>query len=351
MTRAAVDALAESARGNPVALANLARALLARGESEQARELANEALAADPGDAQVAALAAEVLAHGVPDWHFSIVRDDERNDAYDSALRRAIGGQTRVLEIGSGSGLLAMMAARAGAAEVITCEMDPAVADAARRVIEANGYTDRIRVIAKHSADLDPDLHLGGPVDLLVSEIVSNDVVAQGVLPAYEQVVRRLLRPGGAVIPARVTVRVAPAEDRELHRRRMTTAAGFDLSEFNVVAADRHRIQAGDARLRQCGDAVDLFTFDLRSGGPFPEAEATAESTVDAAGVNGVAQWLAIDLDDATRYENRPTPGRVSCWAVWFHPFSGPFPAAPGDTIRIGGSHDRVRLRIWAAPA
>ena len=42
--------------------------------------------------------------------------------AYDAALRRAIRPGCRVLEIGTGSGLLAMMAARAGAAQVVTCE-------------------------------------------------------------------------------------------------------------------------------------------------------------------------------------------------------------------------------------
>ena len=59
-------------------------------------------------------------------YHFQMIADEYRNGAFDRALTTAIaqfksnhGGKApRVLDIGSGSGLLAMMAARAGASEV-----------------------------------------------------------------------------------------------------------------------------------------------------------------------------------------------------------------------------------------
>ena len=74
-------------------------------------------------------------AHGVMSYHFPMVADRARNDAFDRALVRAIASfklahddrSPRVLDIGSGSGLLAMMAARAGALEVHSLEMVPQV--------------------------------------------------------------------------------------------------------------------------------------------------------------------------------------------------------------------------------
>lgn len=58
------------------------------------------------------------------------------------------------LDIGGGTGLLSMFAAAAGARHVYCCEMNPHLADIARKCIATNGFTDRITVIAKHSKDI-----------------------------------------------------------------------------------------------------------------------------------------------------------------------------------------------------
>ncbi len=95
-----------------------------------------------------ACCAASFINRTVPQWHFSLVQDHARNAAYDAALRRAVTPTSRVLEIGTGTGLLAMMAARAGAAAVVTCEVVPAIAEKATDIVAHNGYGDRVRVVA-----------------------------------------------------------------------------------------------------------------------------------------------------------------------------------------------------------
>ena len=60
-------------------------------------------------------------------WHFDMMSDLKRNDAYERALIAAVKPGSIVLDIGTGSGLLAMMAARAGAKHVYACEMNPDV--------------------------------------------------------------------------------------------------------------------------------------------------------------------------------------------------------------------------------
>eukprot|EP00966_Prymnesium_polylepis_P024041 553550-Prymnesium_polylepis.1 len=73
--------------------------------------------------------------------------DERRNGAYHRAICRAVASLPKgsvVLEIGSGSGLLAMMAAKAGASNgvrVVGCEMHGVMAVAAQRVVAANGFS------------------------------------------------------------------------------------------------------------------------------------------------------------------------------------------------------------------
>ena len=58
-----------------------------------------------------------------------MLHDDERNQMYHEAIRLAVklmhevGREARVLDIGTGSGLLSMMAARAGADKITAVEV------------------------------------------------------------------------------------------------------------------------------------------------------------------------------------------------------------------------------------
>ncbi len=341
-----LDALVSRASNHPQALAALAQILLDKGEEDRARSLALQARTLAPGNPEIAALTADILSAGIHDWHFSIVRDHARNAAFDGALRRAVRPGMRVLDIGSGTGLLAMMAARAGAAEVISCEMNPAIAQAARKVIAANGYTDRIRILGKHSADLDLETDLGGPVDVLVSEIVSNDMLVEGVLPAVEKAAS-LLKPQGQMIPARGSVRVALAFYPAADKRRMGMVDGFDLSAFNELSPKNFRIKWHDRTLTLLSDAADLFTFDFTGRGPFPEGRSAVSLTAHSDAANGIAQWIHLRMDDAGEYENHPINAAASNWSILFYPFAAGLRYAAGDRIKLRASHDRHHLRIW----
>lgn len=346
-----LESLLTQVEGKPIAMVTLARLMRKQGDKAICVNLCTRALDLAPNDGEVRAIAAEVLSAGVPQWHFNIVRDAGRNEAYEAALRRAIFPGCKVLEIGTGTGLLAMMAARAGAAEIITCESDCAIAGTAQEIVARNGYAGRVRVIGKHSTDIDARDDLGGPADILVSEIIADDLLSEGTLPACEHAVRHLIKPGAQVIPARGFVRVALADDDEWESARMDQVAGFDLSAFNRLATPHREFDIGTGRLTLRSEPADLFTFDFASGGPFPEAAATVTLTSQSRRVNGIAQWIALDMDNEGRYENRPEPGANSSWSVLFYPFHRPLDVVPGDKIRVHARHNRSALRIWADAA
>jgi len=330
----------------PDAMVALARQYAAIGHRDAAIELAAHARALLPGDGEATTIAAELLSDGVPSWHFGLLRDEVRNQAYDAAIRRAVTPECLVLEIGTGSGILAMMAARAGA-RVVTCESNPSVAAAARAVIAANGLSDRIRVIGKPSFALDPATDLPGPADVLVSEIVSNDLLSEGVLPAHGDAVARLLKPGAPVIPARGRVRVALAHDRHWTAARIGVVSGFDLSSVNRLARPYREVRADDPRIELRSAPADLFTFDFGVAGPWRDGRVSLSLTATEGPVNGILQWIALDLDAGQAYENHPGSGRPSCWAPLFWPLSEPVDGDADRALTIGGYHMVDRIRVW----
>lgn len=340
-----LDPLAENRADAMIALA---RQYAAAGETGRAIALAAEARALVPGDGEPATLAAELLSDSVPSWHFTLLRDALRNRAYDAAIRRAVTPGCAVLEIGTGSGILAMMAARAGA-RVVTCESNPSVAAAARAVIAANGLADRIHVVGKRSLELDPIGDMGGPADILVSEIVSNDLLSEGVLAAHGDAVARLLKPGARVIPSRGRIRVALAQDRDWAGSRLGTVCGFDLSPFNRVARPRREVRTDSPRIALRSDPADLFEFDLAAPGPWRDRRARLSLSAAGGTINGILQWIAIDLDGEI-HENRPGAGTRSCWAALLWPFTESRDTCAGDIVVVGGYHTEDRVRLWREP-
>jgi hypothetical protein len=335
--------------GEPLRMAWLASRLARKGQAAKARELCARALALAPAEAEIAIIAAEIFSDGVPEWHAAIANDQARLAAYDAALRRAVKPGDCVLEIGTGSGILAMMAARAGAAEVITCEMNPVIAERARQIIAQNGYADRVRVIAKHSDALRLGVDLSRRADVLVSEIIGTSLLGENVLPVMDMVADRLLREGGAMIPARGTVRVALADYADVASQRLGTIDGFDLSAFNGLLPPSYFIDVDSPYLTLRSAAADLFTFDFRF--ELPESDRVKRVLRTEGGpANGVVEWIRLEMDDVTVYENQPHHSAFSSWGATFHPFVAGHAPQATDDVTVHGSHDINSVRIWTSP-
>lgn len=325
----------------------LARQFAAAGDMGAAVELAVRAGSDAKIGREAKVLAARLLGESVPTWHFGLIRDRIRNQAYEDALIRAIEPGCLVLEIGTGTGILAMMAARAGA-RVVTCESNPAVAAAAREIIAANGFSDRIRVVNKHSSELDLNSDLGALADILVSEIVSNDLLSECVLPAHADACARLLKPGAKVIPGAGRIRTALAYDRRPPRKAMGVVSGFDLSAFNRLARPYYEVAVASPYLELRSAPADLFTIPF--DGSQPARDCRARIALESTGgcVNGIVQWLALDMDSVGRYENRPGTGAGSCWGALFWPIANEIETKSGEKVEIEGYHTQERVRIWS---
>jgi SAM-dependent methyltransferase len=312
-----------------------------------ARALADRALARHGDNPRWQALAGTVMRHDVPDFHVRMLRDRLRNAAYRAAIERFAPGRV-VLDIGTGSGLLAMMAARAGAAHVYACEASPLLAASARAVIAANGLSDRITLFDRHSSALDRVRDLGGGAELVVSEVFCHTLIGEGVLGSLAHARAELAAPGALFLPERATIEIALAQFPP-YATEIGAVEGFDLTAFALhLHTARHR-WADDPALHLRSAAASLFTFDFQTGALAKTG--AAETTLASTGgtVNGLAQWLSLTFAEDITYTNHPGSAPDLHWAIGLAPCD-PRETAPGDLFRAGGAYAADTLSLWCVP-
>jgi type II protein arginine methyltransferase len=344
MDQARISAALASAPG---ALVKLGCAMIDSGEGVKAISLFKSLLRQNPDDPALKSAARKVFSYAVPRWHQPMLRDQLRNDLYQRAIERAVRPGMRVLDIGTGSGLLAMMAARAGASVVVACEVNPIVAATAAEIVAANGYSGQVRVIPRKSTELDREADLGGGADLIVSEIFSDDLLIEGALPSFDHARRELASPGAQYIPRAASMRVALGYHDKADFEPLERLNGFDLSLFDRHVAKEHRIPVGSRHLQLCSTAVDLLAFDLQAGESPRGGTASATLTAEHGTANGVAQWIRLELDEETIYENRPSPDATSAWDFYFRSLPGNSVVEVGEQCTIHVAHDGERVHFW----
>jgi SAM-dependent methyltransferase len=339
------ESLIAKVAGNPVAMLMLARTLLLpRGKTKRARALCEAAVKLAPGDAEVQALAQSVRSRDVGQWYFTMVQDRPRHALYAAAFRKVFTPGCAVLDIGAGTGLFAMLAAREGAGQVIACERESAVAEAARESIERNGYGDRVKLVAKDSRELEIGVDLDDRADVLLWDNLSNNLLGAGALDAIDDARRRLLKPGAPMIPARCEMRVALVEANPVCDVRMGTVEGFDMTPFNRFRPTQTTL--GKTKLERRSDAATIFDFDFASG-RLPGSRDSVTVAATGGCVDGIAQWIRFHLADDVVYDTGDDEG-VTAFGIEYHAVE-PFEADAGQGIAIRGAHDRKRTWFWIA--
>lgn len=330
----------------PGALLDLAARIAPHGYQVQALHLCRKA--ANLGDALTQCRARQVVASFVPGYHIPMMNDLKRNAAWEEALQRAIRPGMRVLEIGTGAGMLAMMAARAGA-QVVTCEFYEVVAAVAEETVKLNGFQDRIQIHAKSSRDLELGSDLETRAELLFCDNFSDNMFSFQPLASIADARRRLLKPGAPCIPAAASVRLALGQWSGYARFfQAVRNLDFDLSPVASFIPDSIDLELGDPGTSLHSSVAEAFRFDF-SQSRFPEhdsAQAKVEVLHDCE-VNGIVQWIRLDLDSQTFLEARPEPGQVSFSNPRFHPLPSPLQLKAGDKVTIQAQHNGKDMLLY----
>jgi protein arginine N-methyltransferase 1 len=276
------------------------------------------------------------MSYGYAD-HLAMMRDERRLDAYRRAIAVAVRPGDVAIDVGAGCGVLTFLALAAGAARVHAIEPSPNV-EVLAQVARASGLAERVCV---HRAD-SRRIALAEPGDVLLADL-------RGALPVHDDGVavladarRRLLRPGGRVVPARDRLWLAPATCQPAQRAidgwRLRVGDADYASMMAVAAAGWSRQELGAGQLLAAGARGPELDYaqDPPSALVFEH-----QFAIERAGeLHGLAAWFEATLVDGVVLSTAPEHG-VTVHGQGLFPLQRAVAVAPGDSV-----HARWRVDL-----
>jgi SAM-dependent methyltransferase len=269
--------------------------------------------------------------------HRWMLRDEIRNDAYRRAIAQVVRPGQAVLDMGGGTGFLSILAAQAGARKVYLVERT-SIAAVARRMVQRNDVEERVEILEGNLEDVD----LPEKVDVIISEWMGGIGVDENMLAPLVMARARWLKPGGIMIPARVTAFLVPAWiesfDESLRHWR-TRPHGVDMSVIAELTANEPLMSQTDITADDFLAAPKmLWTHDAHVA-TLAEADRSFESTltfeVERAGkVSNLVGWFHADLCHGQSLTNA-VDAPITHWGSFVFPLDRSVDVRQGEVIHV----------------
>lgn len=262
--------------------------------------------------------------------HAAMLADTGRTHAYARALAARVRPGAVVLDLGTGSGVFAVLACRAGASRVYAVESDDII-EVARQLARANGCAERITFLQGRSTAID----LPERVDGMVADVHGALSFFRDALAAVIDARQRFLRPEGWVVPARDTLFTAVASaplPGEILFGDWPQMLDLDVSPLVDRSRQmwlRYRAAPGDLLTEpRPWTSIEYRTAATPNGG----GEATLTVTRPGIG-NGLCVWFDCETGPDLGYSNSPAAGQAHLNGQVFFPWPEPARLEPGDRV------------------
>lgn len=271
--------------------------------------------------------------------HDSLLKDTQRNKPFYRALKASITPDSHVLDIGSGSGLWAITAAMLGAKRVVAIEREPMLIGLIKALARANGVADRVEVVEGDSRHI----QLTREFDVIVSETIGHVIFDEQITEIMIDARERFLKPGGVLIPDKVTLMVAGAR---LARQPARLPAGIpgNFDYFQSLLLNNPLGLADKKPIKLLTAARSLVTLDLHrvTSGPDLQSLTATWPQCDSASINCFVVWAEATLAKGIEISTMKT----SSWSVTAYRVQ-PFEPAEGELeFKLTLSSD---TNYWAA--
>lgn len=262
--------------------------------------------------------------------HKLMLQDVVRTSAYADAIRALVRQDSRVIDFGTGTGVLAIFAARAGAARVDAIERT-SVIEHAREIARRSGCPE----ILFHQGD-HRTVQLEARADIIVSEWMGHFLFFESMLEPLIWLRDHWLKRGGVMIPSRVSLRAALVIDEELYEDDAFLEGNPYGIDFGPIADLPHRqSRCADIEEHQIATPyIDLGALDMASVRCTPPqlvGSLVVEKDVTAFGLVG---WFDAELSAGVAFSTGPHQPRTH-WRPMYFPFPQPFECSPARPLKV----------------
>lgn len=274
--------------------------------------------------------------YGDLELHRRMVSDRWRTDAFARAIAKVVRRNDIVLDVGTGTGILAMLAARAGAKRVYAIDQAE-IAQTAANLVKANRLERSVRILRGPAREI----QLEDDVDLIISEWLGHLAFVEGMLDDVLAARDAHLAKRGRMLPRRVSVLLAPVDDPVLYAHDgpgfwRDPVHGLDFSSLeSVELAQGRAIQLRVEPGALLAGGQPLLSLDLlRASADDPWRSGTLEFEIRRDGVlNGFVGWFIADLGENELLDTGPTFPETH-WAQSYLAFE-PRPVKAGSSLKV----------------
>ena len=277
------------------------------------------------------------------DFHHSMLADELRTTSFLSAIKASVKPGDVVVDIGTGTGVLSVFAAKAGASRVYAIEQEPII-EVARDIASRNGLSDIITFIEGSSLEIE----IPERADVLITETIGNMALDEGIIAWITDARERFLKPGAITIPLDIDVIASlvcvPAEYENIERWSQPLL-GLDFFPLGRIA--RNNIHWVDlSRAEFASRPVSVFSTDF-SGAAAPMSTVETVEAIKDVNVHGIGVWFRSSLTNDVHMTNE-APNGVPSWEHGFLPLDEPISVHRGQMIdmEVGSSPNGANW-VW----
>jgi predicted RNA methylase len=259
----------------------------------------------------------------------SLLSHTSRIRKFREAIRRVVRSSDYVIDLGTGSGILSILAAMQGA-RVTAVDINQDSLQYAKAAAKLNGVAENIEFVNSHFADYYPS----EKADVVMCEMLSSIMLVEQQIPASSHAVEHFLKASGHIIPEDVHLFAGPVQNNAIWER------------FKIEGLSFPRIPqtAESGQSTDLADFSEFAYFNLKSRNANTRVEKTIKYDIIQKGtIHGLQGLFESKLyDDITlRMEDG--------WKDLFIPLHNPIDVQEGDIIRIkisftAGEYDSLQI-------
>lgn len=261
----------------------------------------------------------------------SMLADQYRMQSYRRAIEKVVKEGDIVVDLGTGTGVLAMMAVQAGAQHVFAVEVRPQMIAITQKIIEQNDMSEKITLIEGDARDI----ILPEKVDLILSELIGDFGTDENIQECVSSVAHRYLKPNGKILPNKLETYLVPISYKdEFQGIWSSPIQGLNLnyvSTLNCLEEAQMLILAQQPIELSLPARIESICFD--DARLVRKTHHNAEFIIHSNGeLQGFMGYFQCELAEGIHIANYPTYSGCH-WQTWHWPTHPTRPIKKRDVI------------------